>query len=343
MSFGHVIIITIFMYIISGVIAQEKHYYALFRSLIEFSVVPICCWSVFTKKNRFRDFVNILFKASFLIIGYTFIETIWKDNPYVHLCIAEDCFGGKFIDGVRFGFRRCQAFFSYHETLGAYCMTNIGFFVCLLYIKNLDNSLRTKINLVIGLLCVCVFLTGSRSSILATVMALFPILFAKKRYVLLVPVLFCIVYFFMPYYFSEILSSMINTDSVNGSNSEMRSTQLELSFYYLMRANNIFLGNGFSFADNNVVGVDSAMAGAESIWFRIIMDQGIMGIICTAYFFIYSIYRSAKVCRLFIFFPLAYLVARTVAVVPTMTLSYIIPYIMFLALLERFNVKLKTK
>ena len=343
MPFGLVIVITIFMYLISGFVAQEKHYYSLFRSLIEFSVFPLCCWIVFTKNNRFGDFVNILINASFLIIGYTFIETILKDNPYVHLCVAEDCFGGKFIEGVRFGFRRCQAFFSYHETLGAYCMTNIGFYVCLLYIENLDKFLRTKIIWVIGLLTVCVFLTGSRSSILATVVALLPIFFAKKKYLLLVPVIFCVVYFAMPEYFSEILSSMTNTDSVDGSNSEMRNTQLEVSFYYLMRANNIFVGNGFSFADSNVVGIDSAIAGAESIWFRIIMDQGIMGIICTAYFFIYSIYRSAKVHWLFLFFPLAYLVARTVAVVPTMTLSYIIPYIMFLVLLEKYNVKLKTK
>ena len=160
-------------------------------------------------------------------------------------------------------------------------MTNIGFYVCLLYIENLDKFLRTKIIWVIGLLTVCVFLTGSRSSILATVVALLPIFFAKKKYLLLVPVIFCVVYFAMPEYFSEILSSMTNTDSVDGSNSEMRNTQLEVSFYYLMRANNIFFGNGFSFADSNVVGIDSAIAGAESIWFRIIMDQGIMGIIWT--------------------------------------------------------------
>ena len=341
MPFGIVLFITILMYLISGFVAQEKHYYALLRFLIEFTVVPICCWTVLSKNNRLKDFINILITTSFLVIGYTFIETMLKDNPYVHICIAEDCFAGQFIDDIRFGLRRCQAFFSYHETLGAFCMVNIGFSVCLLYIKDLDKHLRTKIIWVVGLLSVCVFLTGSRSSIMATVVALLPIFFAKKKYLLLVPVLFGIVYFSMPDYFSEIFSSMTNSDSVNGSNSEMRNNQLELSIYYLMRANNIFFGNGFSFADNNVVGIDSAMAGAESIWFRIIMDQGIMGVVCTAYFFMYSVYRSTKTYWLFLFFPLAYLVARTVAVVPTMTLSYIIPYIMFLIILKNNNIKFR--
>lgn len=339
--FAYVIIITILMYLVSGFVAQEKHFYALFRFLIEFTVVPVCCWTVFSKGNRLNDFIHILVKASLLVVAYTFIETVLKDNPYVHLCIADGSFSGEFINDVRFGLRRCQAFFSYHETLGGFCMINIGFCVCLLYLENLDKHLRSKIAWIIGLLGMCVFLTGSRSSILATMVALLPIFFAKKKYLLFIPLLFCVVYFSMPEYFSEILSSITNSDSVNGSNSEMRNNQFELSVYYLMRANNIFWGNGFSFADNNVVGVDSGMAGAESIWFRIIMDQGIMGIVCTAYFFIYSIYCSAKVFWLFLFFPLAYLVARTVAVVPAMTLSYIIPYIMFLVILKKYNIKIR--
>ena len=100
------------MYLVSGFVAQEKHFYALFRFLIEFTVVPVCCWTVFSKGNRLNDFIHILVKASLLVVAYTFIEAILKDNPYVHLCIAEDCFSGEFIDDVRFGLRRCQAFFS---------------------------------------------------------------------------------------------------------------------------------------------------------------------------------------------------------------------------------------
>lgn len=331
--FRIVIVLMVIAWAMSAVIAKDKHYYGFFIWLMEFAVIPICCWVSLKKTEKNVElFIKVAKIICYIVVIYSFMEVTTRQNLYVDVCVAEKIFQGHFIDVLRFGLKRCQAFFSWHETLGGFCMVTGAFFQCLFLANNAqDKKNHTYLRLAL-LLYVTGFLTGSRSSILAIVIALFPILFKKKKYLLIVPLVLVLLVIAMPEYFQEILDSFTDTQSVSGSNSEMREGQLELSIWYLSKASNVWFGQGFSFADNNVVGVEAAMAGAESIWFRTIIDQGILGVISVAYTFLYSIYKCFRMDKRFIFFPLAYLVARTVAVIPSMSLSYIFIFIMLLML-----------
>lgn len=330
--FKNVIILTIIVWTVSAVFADEQHYYGLFIMLVSFTVTPICCWISFGDEKKKVLFIKTAKILCFVVVAYSVLEVLTRENPYVKLCETENVFQGHFISAVRFGIKRCQAFFSYHETLGGFCMVTGGFFLCLYLVSGEQEKNKWVYPHLASLLYITGFFTGSRSSMLAIVITLIPVLIKKRRNLVIVPLLITLVVFSMPGYFQEIINSFLNTESVSGSNSEMRAGQLELSLWYLSKANNIWIGQGFAFADNNVVGVESAMAGAESIWFRTMIDQGILGVLCISYTFIYSMYKCFRIDKKIICFPFAYLVARTVAIVPSMSLSYIFPFIMLLML-----------
>lgn len=342
-AFKYVLIVTAVVYVVSACVAHDKHFYQLFIDLVQIMIIPICCSIAFEKAVNLDKFLHIISMLCYIVIGYTMLELLTDYNLYVSNCIGDDIFNGQLIEGSRFGLKRCQAFFSYHETLGAFCMINAAFCICLLYCKKINSEYNRHLIKLIILFSIGAFLSGSRSTILSLCIGFLPFLIARKKYILIVPILIVALYFFVPQYFTEIYQSFVDTESVEGSNSEMRSNQLELSIFYLMKSDNMFLGNGYAFADNVVVGKESGMAGAESIWFRVIMDQGVMGVIWLSFLFLYSIYRSYKISPIFICLPLAYFCQRTVAVVPTMTISYIFIFIMFLIKEKDFQEKTKTK
>lgn len=320
----------VIVWVLSGFIAVDKHYYALFVSVASNVVIPICCWISFKQESNQQLFLKIAKILCYIVVVYSLFEVLTRKNPYVDICITEDIFTGRFIDDIRFGLKRCQAFFSYHETLGGFCMITGAFFQYLYFSDKTKKEIKRICLRMMSLLYVTGFLTGSRSSMLAIVVAFFPFLLKKKKNLIVIPLLLLLLVWLMPNYFHEIEEAFLDTESVNGSNSEMRSEQLELSILYLNKSNNIWLGNGFAFADHNVVGVEKGMAGAESIWFRTMIDQGILGILCVAYTFGLLIYRCFLLEKNYIFFPLAYLVARTIAIIPSMNLFYIFPFIMLL-------------
>lgn len=335
--YKYVIISTAIAWLLSVFVASEKHYYGLFIMLVSYMVTPICCWISFRDKKNIKLFFKIAIILSLIVIIYSLVEVVTKSNPYVNLCLSQNVFAGQLIEDVRFGFKRCQAFFAYHETLGGFASVIGAFFLCLFLFDDLPQKLQIKMLYIAISLFVVGFLTGSRSSILGIVVSLLPFFLKKKKYIYILPLLLLVIACVMPDYFQEILDSFVNTDSVSGSNSDMRKTQLDLSLSYLSKSDNVWFGQGFAFTDNHVIGVETGMAGAESIWFRVIIDQGILGVLCVLYSFLYSIIVCWKINKKFIYFPIAYLIIRTVAVVPAMEMSYIYPYIMLLFVLHKNN------
>ena len=88
----------------------------------------------------------------------------------------------------------------------------------------------------------------------------------------------------------ESLSSDSTTDMGGASSFDMRLMQLEYSVYYWMQ--NFWFGNGHSF--DMFQGGRSSIFGAESVWFPIMMREGLIGIICYAYVYIDAFFKSRK-------------------------------------------------
>ena len=130
-------------------------------------------------------------------------------------------------------------------------------------------------------------------------------------------------------YLQQIIDSISNTETVNGSNSDMRLTQLLISWSYLMHSP--IWGNGIGFLYNDVVlmNLDSDLYGAESLWFGVMADQGCVGIVAYALLFIspmiYSWKRNNKsaaffVLATFIMFTLSSIPGVNPAMVPIFTI-----------------------
>ena len=89
-------------------------------------------------------------------------------------------------------------------------------------------------------------------------------------------------------YFEDIFSSIVSTDKVEGSNSDMRLMQFFISLEYFKLSP--FWGNGIGFLYNNVIlsGLENQLYGAESLWFNVMVDQGLIGVFAYLVLFISS-------------------------------------------------------
>ena len=82
----------------------------------------------------------------------------------------------------------------------------------------------------------------------------------------------------------------------------------------------------------------SDLAGAESLWFRLMIDQGILGILTMAYFFVYSIFVSFRVNKYLPTLVLAFLCAKTIAVVPCVEVSWVFVFVIYYKMQDTLGV-----
>ena len=78
-------------------------------------------------------------------------------------------------------------------------------------------------------------------------------------------------------FISQVFNSMINPDEVSGSSTEMREQQLEICLYYMNKSP--IWGLGKNYISKYVMPYTPELYGAESIWFRQMVDHGIVGCI----------------------------------------------------------------
>lgn len=239
---------------------------------------------------------------------------------------------------IRFGFKQIQCVFSYHETAGCFFWMMATYFTWLLLTENQVIS-RKRIILIIALTSICCFLTGSRSSIVSLCIGLLPLAIVNKKYIILVPIVIFVCLYSMPDYFGEIYSSIVDSDSANmGSSSDLRERQLDASLFYLYNSpSGAFWGHGLGYTDEFLIGNVTDLAGGESLWFRLMIDQGILGIIVMVYIFIYSIFVSFRVNKYLPTLVLAFLCAKTMAVVPCVEVSWVFVFIIFFIMQSRMR------
>lgn len=320
-----------FSYIISNYYAVYKHYPTLIKDIV--IILNIFIFYSIIKKSPQRYipyFVRVCYVFGGVIAFYALFEAITRTNPYIQFVNNMDIYSQKFyITEVRFGLKRCQSLFSMHGTLGAVALI-LGCF--LLYVRINTNILKSNriTAIVIILLFLAVLLTGARSAILGMVICL--IMFLKKRYIktkyiilfLCVIGIFCFVF---SGYIGSIYESFIDTEKVGGSNKDMREMQFDIVLYFFNQS--LWVGNGLAYTFEYVkTNFPDEILGAESLWFPIMIDQGIIGVSAYVIFVISCfsfIIKYKKFSLLFFLFGL--LMFNSMSSIPNFNFIYIVIYL----------------
>ena len=272
-------------------------------------------------QNNAQKTIHALVKTA-LVFGclvsiYALFETITRSNPLLNSLVLSGCYiESPLITEIRFGLKRAQAIFSMHTTLGGVMLFD---YALLLIAYKTAYLKKTRINIIVICLCaMCIFLTGARSCIIGAVMCT-GMLFSKLKVsqIFFIFLIFPFIFVFAGDYLSQILDSIFNTEKVNGSNSDMRLIQFMISWDYMMRSP--IIGNGLGFLYNDVVlnHVEKELFGAESLWFGVIADQGILGLVSYLLLFISPIlYSWRKDNKFIILFVIGILVMHSLSSIP---------------------------
>lgn len=185
--------------------------------------------------------------------------------------------------GTRGSFFRLHSFVPHSIGFGVENMVFFSFFF-MLYMYRQD-LMKKKTSIYYMTICLLgVFLSGSRSPLLGGIIMLLPFLANKKmfntRNISFVVIAALVIVVFAGEYISTMFDSLTtdkDTDLGGASSWEMRWGQLEYSMYFWMK--NFWFGNGHTFDIFQGGRMYSEIFGAESVWFPIMMKQGLVGMI----------------------------------------------------------------
>lgn len=287
---------------------------------------PILLYKEIRTKHDLRSFFNVFF-IFWLVVGiYTIIELFTNTNIYsilVDQAGAAKGFYGGVEEKVRYGIRRCNSLFVFCSTLG---MTSAFTFFIILYLRINKISFNKDIeNILLFLMPICVFLCGTRSQFMVLAICLIPFVLTGKTYRTKISKVLTMIgvlaFFLFTNYWNQIFSSMLDNNLSGGSSLDMREGQLEICLFYIR--NSPLWGWGKGFIIEYVMPYNPALYGAESIWFRQIVDYGYVG--CVTYL---SMCMAAfiwvwKYDKRFVFIPIAFVFGKTVSIVLGVEISFL--------------------
>lgn len=280
-------------YLITTIFSGGKfHLFYVVASICTLSYLYIF-WDIAKKdKECLKLFAYCTLVYGVFIGVYALVETLFQFNPIVEYFVTNNLYRQDFIiDQIRFGFKRSQSIFSMHTTSGAVCITIAATLFYLKYYTDIFKRNRIILSILL-LLSLGVFFTGARSAIIGYVLVLFSFfpLFKKEnlKYVIIVMFLF----FVGGHYFMTIIDSILDTQSVGGSDADMRFDQFTIGQYFLQKSP--WIGNGVLFTSDVAIPKFPELLGAESIWLPVMMDYGLLGIISHVLLIIYGIMFCVK-------------------------------------------------
>lgn len=270
-------------YLVTNSICRKPHTVLIISNIITQFIFPVILWCVLTDDNKLKTAVKLLCYMCVISILVMIPEQVFKHNYFTDL-IMHTCVISDFVidaDTIRYGLKRINSIFSYFSTCGmfgylsAYILWIIG------------SKYKIRQNYYFALLLLMMFLSFSSGS-RATFLGIFCVLiglFTDSKFqqnnifkillglcILLSPIVVS--------YVGDILDSMISSDSnkaVTGSSSEMRMLQWEACLPYFEQSP--IWGNGRMYIWEEVAPRNPIIQGAESIFFSLTVDYGIMGVI----------------------------------------------------------------
>lgn len=325
---------------ISNQFAVEKHYKSLFFEFICLYNVAIF-WNVlqYDQNRCIKWFVRYCLVYGGIVSLYALFETVTRQNPYIEIVNSLGLYSNdRIIDDIRFFLKRSQSIFFMHGTNGVVALlTGVTLFYVKRHTQYLNNS--KYVSFFAFLLFATVFFTGTRSAILGLVVScvtFFDMKTMRMKYVIMAILFICIGGVVLSDYFNVVYNSFINTDSIGGSNQDMRDTQFELASFYLYRS--FWVGNGIAYTWNYVLAMHKDLYGAESLWIPIMIDQGILGVASYMAFMLgCAIYVKKHNCGNLLFFILGIIMFNTMSSIPGFKFYYIFIYIAIMVQSRQFS------
>ena len=295
-------------------------------------VFPWLMWQYIDSPKVLIRFLKA-FVISFLIIElYGIFQEITHFNPLFALLNTDYIDDGE--GSFRFGVFRINSFMGFSSTFGTFSICSFFIFWILKNkAVNFDRKLClpnykwiTYRNLLV-LAFIGAYCCATRSCYIMFVIVLLFISMDKvdtnstRRFILYTSLLLVgtIVYIIG---FSNIVDSLITSisNSAEGSSTDMRENQLEICLYW-MRDSPIW-GNGRNFIFQVVSHWDEQIFGAESLWFRLLVDYGYVGCI-TYILWVLSIFVVLwKYNRYYIAVPLALFIGKTTSILIDVDFEY---------------------
>lgn len=247
-------------------------------------VFPVILYYMLQSKKDIAYYIKCMKYLLVLAVLYCFYEEMTQTNPIMKWCSqhpeqfqwmtsrAEQL-------SLRFSVKRALSFFPGEAAFATVC---IYYWFIIISLKNNKEMLIDKTLYVMMMaLPICVLLTGTRSAIIALLVASLGFISLNsiknnKFYVVLV--ISGIILFFP--YLTLIYDGFVYSDEVSGSSYEMRQGQWEIAMYYM--AQNFWLGNGVGYCSSLLNANEAGLFGAEGMWLPIMIDRGMFGVISVA-------------------------------------------------------------
>ena len=267
--------------------------------------------------KQIKLLIRYLIIVAFILVFDALFDVLTGYNPITAL--EESQAGPRFWvshnDIMRAGISRTTSFMPHSIAMGTVASLIWGLLLALLLKYPSYYTSNTKVIYAILLLPLCVIFANSRTSILISLCFL-PLLFSRKvfftRRLFLILIVISICFFFFQDYFDWFYNSIFNESKVEvaGSSTDLRKRQLEVALFYFSKKP--IFGQG---ADFNVLLFESEkdVMGMESLWFQLLMFQGLVGLCTYLQFFVVTAYHSLYTNKIFILFTVAWLVSVTLS------------------------------
>ena len=331
--------------ILSNVIAPVSHIGSVIQRVLTICVYIYIVWKIFVN-NPNTSLKSLLYFAkiyAFIIAAYCVFEIISNSNPFVDKMSELGFYPYNYDLQVRYGIKRCYNIFAMHITNGA---VSIELFCLLLFALIQGWQPRKKQNLlIVSLLALNIFATGSRSVIMAFIICLFfllPYLRRSFKIIICSALFLCFLAVQFQDYFNEIILSFVDTSSVAGSSSDMRERQWLLTYSLLQES--FFFGHGIGYIADIMDKFTYDMQGAESLWIPVLVDLGFLGAIAYATYFIAiflfcmkSTYKSSQ------FIALGFTILYIMTSVPNLVFTNFFIYILAIVYMAKFPITRNVK
>lgn len=301
---------------ICSIIPLESSLNKIIKNIAIIYFIIFVFFRCINSKDDIRFFAKVSIFVSFLITIDGLIEWITHINPagdFIYLTSPhDDALEGRtyYLPSVitgefreRYGMTRAYSFFSLHIKFGVACVL-LFFFFLVSYRERLDAFRRADIlnklvpfvlvMLVIGVICsnsktpmlgfIVVVLIAFNYKIISNLQIFLPLIIG----IILIEI-------FLPEYLNNIFSLTDEQLAAEGGGSTIATREMQFQSILKLFEQSPIVGNGINAAgyfSKNVTGFEEIL-GAESQWFKLLADQGIIGIIAYLYMY-YIVYSYCK-------------------------------------------------
>lgn len=297
-------------------------------------VFPFLLWNFLNCPSRIISLIKALCLSLVIVVGYAFIEQAIHVNPIANLLYPSD--DPQYViqelseSAFRYGLYRCKSVLVFSSTLGCFGLT-IGYLLfqfkhyTSFFLYHRKGIYRYKPLLLLAFVSIIFSLTRSvflvTTIVLAGAFLQYRQMRSKSNLIVFATLLVFLLLFFVGdgMAFIDSYINRMNDENI-GSSPELRMNQLDICLYYFDKAP--IWGNGLNYIYKVVAINDPKIYGAESIWFQLLVNYGIVGCITYILFVLSIIIVLWKYNRYLIFFPLAIFIGKTSSILMDVWYDY---------------------